>query len=193
MEHGGNAMKPRAGAMALADKSIVFFDGDGTIWYPKKTKWNIAPYWIYRGNATAETYLRHLILTPRVLAALKKLKRAGKLLALISTHPHTRREADLLLGGKVRHLKLGGIFDEVHSSRNYPKGKGEKILQVLRRRKIPKSKALMVGDSYTWDYLSAKKAGVDALLVRSAYMKNGGRRVMTIGGVSELPGFLNKK
>lgn len=186
-------MNPRAGARALADKRIIFFDGDGTIWYPKKTKWSVAPYWIYQGGAIAETYLRHLILTPRILATLKTLKRAGMLLVLISTHPQTRKEADLLLDGKVRHLKLDGIFDETHSSRNYPEGKGEKILRVLKRRKIPKSKALMVGDSYAWDYLSAKRVGVDALLVRSAYMKNGGRKIAAIDDVSELSRLLYKR
>jgi hypothetical protein len=29
------------------NKLIIFFDGDGTIWYPKATKRKVKPHWIY--------------------------------------------------------------------------------------------------------------------------------------------------
>jgi hydroxymethylpyrimidine pyrophosphatase-like HAD family hydrolase len=28
-------------------KKIIFFDGDGTLWYPKKTKYKEHPVWLY--------------------------------------------------------------------------------------------------------------------------------------------------
>ena len=28
-------------------KKVVFFDGDGTLWYPKTTKRTAAPHWVY--------------------------------------------------------------------------------------------------------------------------------------------------
>lgn len=30
-----------------SNKKIIFFDGDGTLWYPKKTKWTKKPHLIY--------------------------------------------------------------------------------------------------------------------------------------------------
>ncbi len=43
------------------------------------------------------------------------------------------------------------------------------MLKILKKRKIPKSKALMVGDSYKWDFEPAKERGIDALLIESEY------------------------
>ena len=33
-------------------KKIIFFDGDGTLWYPKKTKYKEHPVWLYRDPIT---------------------------------------------------------------------------------------------------------------------------------------------
>jgi len=49
--------------------------------------------------------------------------------------------------------------------------RGEFILKILKKRGISKSRALMVGDSYKWDYKSAGDKGVDALLIESVYEK----------------------
>lgn len=156
-------------------KEIIFFDGDGTIWYPKATKRTRAPHWIYVDKKIGSKYLDHLTLTPTALAVLKKLKKKGISLILLSTHPHPPKEADILLQGKVKHFKLGTVFDEVYSVRNHPEGKGELILKILKEKKIFKSRALMVGDSYRYDYLSARRVGVDALLITSPYMKHPAR------------------
>lgn len=161
-------------------KKIIFFDGDGTIWYPKNTKRKIAPHWIYSDKKIGDKYLRHLILTPSALTTLKKLKKLGITLILLSTHPHPSKEADMLLRGKVKHLKLEKLFDEFYSSRDYPEGKGELIIKILKKKHIPKSKALMIGDSYRYDYLSAKKVGVDVFLIESEYMALKGKRVKKV-------------
>lgn len=63
------------------------------------------------------------------------------------------------------------FFDEVHATRENHDSKGEFITKILNERKISKSDALMVGDNYYYDYKSAKKVGVDALLIESKYMQ----------------------
>ncbi len=155
----------------MKTKEIIFFDGDGTLWYPKRTKRDIAPHWIYSDPDIGERYLDHTTLTPAVLTTLKKLKKTGAMLIALSTHPHSPNEADIILNRKIHHFKLGSIFDEIYAARNKQDGKGEVILRVLKRKCIPKSRALMVGDSYRYDYLSAKRIGVDALLIKSDYMR----------------------
>ena len=178
----------------MENKKIIFFDGDGTIWYPKSTKRKKAPHWIYSDEKIGNDYLKHLVLTPAVLVSLKKLKKLSMILVLLSTHPHPPKEADVLLKGKVKHFKLEELFDEFFTSRDNPEGKGDVILKVLRKKHIPKSQALMVGDSYRFDYLSAKKVGVDALLIKSAYMKHPsrGRKIgKTISGLKDIVELLS--
>jgi FMN phosphatase YigB (HAD superfamily) len=170
----------------VKNKKIIFFDGDGTIWYPKNSKRKKPPHWIYSDKTIGSNYLSHLILTPSALVSLKKLRKLGIILVLLSTHPHSPKEADIILKGKVKHFKLEGLFDHFYTSRDNPKGKGEMILKVLRKEQIPKSHALMVGDSYRFDYLSAKKVGVDALLIKSEYMKHPPRGKKIQNTINEL-------
>lgn len=156
-------------------KKIIFFDGDGTIWYPKTTKRSKLPYWIYGDTNNLEINyqsLRHLILTRTALTTLKNLRRNGVKLILLSTHPHPSKIADIVLGMKLRHLKILEIFDEYCATGGLPEAKGKKIIALLKKYKLPKSKALMVGDSYRYDYLSAKSVRVDAVLLRSKYLKH---------------------
>ena len=94
----------------MKQKEIIFFDGDGTLWYPKSTKRTISPHWIYSDVDIGKRYLDHMVLTPSALAILKKLKRTGVLLIVLSTHPHLQKEADGLLARKVRHFKLENIL-----------------------------------------------------------------------------------
>lgn len=152
-------------------KEIIFFDGDGTLWYPKKTKYQEKPHWIYSLSKDVAVHYKHLIMAPTVLVTLRKLKKLGVITILLSTHPHSPKEADFIINHKVSHFKLNGLFDEVHATREYYGSKGEFILKILKKRGIPKTKALMVGDHYHWDYKPAKEIGIDALLIESDYMK----------------------
>jgi FMN phosphatase YigB (HAD superfamily) len=152
-------------------KKIIFFDGDGTLWYPKKTKYKEGPWWIYKLPGGAKEHNKHLIMTPSALSTVKKLRKKGIILVILSTHPHQPRKADAIIEQKIKHFKLDGLFDEIHATRDYHGSKGEFMIEILKRRKIPKSKALMVGDSYNWDYRPARNNGVDCLLVQSEYMK----------------------
>ena len=149
-------------------KSIIFFDGDGTLWYPKKTKHAKHPVWLYK-DKRFKNHTKHLLMTPSALTTIKKLKGMGVITVILSTHPHPPKEADAVIRHRIKHFGLEELFDEVHATREYPGSKGEFILKILKKRKIPKSKALMVGNSYTWDFEPAKTRGIDALLIESEY------------------------
>jgi len=149
-------------------KKIIFFDGDGTLWYPKKTRYARHPVWLYK-DRRFKNHISHLMMIPSALSTIRKLKRMGVVTIILSTHPHPPKEADVIIKNKIKHFELEELFDEVHATRAHPESKGEFILKILKRRKIPKSKALMVGDSYTWDYQSANEKGIDALLIESEY------------------------
>lgn len=158
--------------MTIRKKKIIFFDGDGTLWYPKKTKYKEKPHWIYSLQGTRDDHCEHLMLIPTVLSTLKKLKKCEIYTVLLSTHPHPPREADSIINHKVTHFRLNDLFDEIHATREYHESKGEFIVKILKERNIPKNKALMIGDNYRWDYKPVKDVGVDALLIESEYMKN---------------------
>ncbi len=160
---------------SLLKKRIVFFDGDGTLWFPKSTRRKKPPYWIYADPVLQSTYLQHLVLTPTVRPTLKKLHALGVTTVLISTHPHPQKEAERILQKKVQVLSLSDLLDFWYTARNSPEGKGEVIMRILRKKKIPKRRALFIGDSYRFDYLSAKKVGVDALLLQSPYLRHPAR------------------
>lgn len=170
----------------LENKKIVFLDGDGTIWYPEKTKRTVAPHWIYKDEEIGEKFLEHLIIIPTVVETLKKLKERSITLILISTHPHPKEEADILLKSKVQYFKLENFFDEIYTARDYPEGKAEIISEVLKCKALPASQALMIGDSYKYDYLSAKKVGVEALLMNSDYLNTQGNTVKKIVNLGDL-------
>jgi len=149
-------------------KKIIFFDGDGTLWYPRKTKYARHPGWLYK-DKRFRNHNTHLILAPSVLSTIRKLKRMGVITVVLSTNPHPPRKADAITNHRVKHFELEELFDEVHATRTYHESKGEFMLKILKKRKIPKSKALIIGDSYKWDYQPARKIGIDALLIESKY------------------------
>ncbi|HLC85253.1 MAG TPA: HAD family hydrolase [Candidatus Nanoarchaeia archaeon] len=174
-------------------KQIIFFDGDGTLWYPEKTAYQQLPHWIYKDPKTSMDPLKHLILTPHAKATLTELRAQEIQVVLLSTHPHPPDEAARILQAKIRHFQLEGYFDEVHATRAYEASKGEFMVEILKRRKIPKDGALMVGDTYNWDYKSAKDQGIDALLMESVYQKQHpqGRGVRrTITGLKEILDYI---
>lgn len=160
-------------------KEIIFFDGDGTLWYPKKTKYQEKPHWIYSLDESSGVHCEHLIMIPTVLSTLKKLKKAGIITVLLSTHPHSPKEAASIINHKVSHFKLEGLFDEIHATREYYSSKGEFIIAILKNRGISKCKALMIGDNYRWDYKPVRDVGIDVLLIESDYMKKdpGGKKI----------------
>jgi len=123
-------------------KKIIFFDGDGTLWYPKKTKYTKHPVWLYK-DKRFKNHINHLIMTPSALSTIKKLKQMGIIIIVLSTHPYPPKQADAIINRKIKHFELGELFDEVHATREYSGSKGKFMLKILKERQIPKSKALM--------------------------------------------------
>jgi HAD superfamily phosphatase (TIGR01681 family) len=181
-------------------KKIIFFDGDGTLWYPKKTKYDEKPWWIYYDNKTKRNYHEHLIPIPGLKQTLKKLKSMGIVLVIVSQSPYTKRIATQKLRKTVEHLGLADYFDEIcaaHSikERNRADPKDRFILEVLKKRRMPKSSAMFVGDTYLYDYLAARRCGIDAILIYSFKHTKGDkmyRRVRRkIENISEVLNYIN--
>jgi FMN phosphatase YigB (HAD superfamily) len=150
-------------------KKIIFFDADGTLWYPHATKRTRHPVWLYFDEQLKHNYLEHMSLTPQAVETLKLLRQNGIITVILSTHPHEPEEAARILGEKVNHFELAELFDEVYATSEQPEAKGEKIGEVLKRHNLTKHDALMVGDSYKWDYIPAQSVQVDAVLINSDY------------------------
>jgi len=160
-------------------KEIIFFDGDGTLWYPKETRHTEKPHWIYSTERSLDEYCKQLMLIPWVLSTLKKLKKMGIITVILSTHPHEPEEAAVIINHKVNHFHLHDLFNEVHATRHFHGSKGEFMVNILEKRGLPKNRALMIGDNYQWDYRSVRNVGIDAVLVESEYLKKDsqGKRV----------------
>jgi len=170
-------------------KEIIFLDGDGTLWYPKETEHTVNPHWIYKDKHIGKNYLKHLTIIPSVNKTLRKLKKHGIVLVLLSTHPHYHKKATQILKRKVEYFKLSDFFEEYYATPDDPDAKGNVLVEILKRRHIRKSKALMVGDSYRYDYVSARKVGVEALLLKTKYTKylpRGKRPTSTIKNLREM-------
>ena len=138
--------------MALEDiraerlEKLQKLKADGTDPYPASTQ---------RTHAIADLRKKFTALS----SAKKTVVAAGRVMA--------RREH----GGSM----FLDIFDGFYATNGSPKAKGIKIVSLLKKYKLPKSRALMVGDSYHYDYLSAKSVGVEAVLLRSDYLKHPAR------------------
>lgn len=150
-------------------KKIIFFDADGTLWYPHATKRVQHPAWLYLDKDLKHNYLEHLSLTPLAKETLKLLRENGITTVILSMFPHHAEEAARLLNERVGHFDLADFFDEIYATAEYPAAKPEKILEVLKRHNLTKDDALMVGDSYEYDYAPAQSIGVDAVLINTDY------------------------
>lgn len=175
----------------IKDKKIIFFDGDGTLWYPKKTKRTIAPQWIYKITGHKDAHLKELVLAPGTLQLLKKIKKNKIITIILSTHPEAGNLADEFLKRNVKYLGIYEYFDEIHTTDPEHKSKGESIIKILKERGLTKNKALMIGDNYFYDYYSAKKVGVEAVLIDSEYLYEPARKktYRIVSGLKDIVNF----
>lgn len=174
----------------IKGKKIIFFDGDGTLWYPKKTKRAVAPQWIYKLAGCKDAHLKELVLAPGTLQVLNEIKKNKIISVILSTHPEAGNLADEFLKMNVKYMGIYEYFDEIHTTKPEHKSKGEFIIRILKKRGLVKSSALMVGDNYFYDYYSAKKVGVEAVLINSDYLYEPARKE-TDRIVSDLRGIIN--
>jgi len=149
-------------------KKILFLDGDGTLWYPKTTKRTQKPHWIYDDPLTKDRYLEHLELTPMVKETLEILRQRGIYLVVISANPHVEDVALKELSERLEHFGLMHLFHSYRASEGHdPLGKAAIILDVIKELNLTKEDALMIGDSYYYDYDAPRKAGIDAFFIEN--------------------------
>lgn len=158
-------------SLIMYKKRVIFFDGDGTTWYPRETKREVPPYLIYKKYKKEKDYLPKLKLAYGIVKIIKKLKKEEKTLILISTMPYKSSKANKLLDNKMRYLRLDNIFHEWYAVEDFQEAKGLLIVKLLKEKNISKKDALIVGDSYRYDYLSARSVNIEALLLRNSYTK----------------------
>jgi len=68
------------------------------------------------------------------------------------------------------------------------------MARILKRRDLSRRSALMVGDSYVWDYLAEKNEGIDGLLIDTPYRQTSGgagRIKRLIKNIDEVLPYLN--
>jgi FMN phosphatase YigB (HAD superfamily) len=153
-------------------KRAYFFDGDGTLWYPTSTQRTIKPHWVYQDPKTKNTYLEHLTLTPGVTELLPKLYKQEIFIVVISAHPGPHDQAMTEMHTKLTHF---GLIEYIHSYHitpgNDPHGKTLAIREVISELGVKPSQAVMIGDSYYYDYLGARDAGIDAYWISNPSCK----------------------
>ena len=174
-------------------KKIIFFDGDGTLWYPRKTKFSAPPWIIYEKDGDMHAEMKRQMLMPNVKETLRSLKKRGIRLAIISTQPdRTKAERDARLHTKLKHFGIAQFFDYVEASKviAHHTKPGSKDNEILKKAHLPKSSALMVGDQYGSDYVPAKKAGISAVMIDGFTYERKDRRhlrvrrkITDIGGI----------
>lgn len=149
-------------------KKIIFLDGDGTLWYPKSTKRTQKPHWVYHDLATKDTYLEHIELTPGTKEVLEDFYKQGVYLVVISANPYDEEIAVREIKERLRYFGLSDfLYDCRASSGSDPLGKVSIMLEIIEKLGLEKVDALMVGDSYFYDYLAAKENGIDALFIEN--------------------------
>jgi FMN phosphatase YigB (HAD superfamily) len=151
-------------------KKVVFFDGDGTLWYPKTTKRTVAPHWVYHDPAITDPWSL-FIPVPTVVETLQRLGEMKIKRVLLSTSPLPEEEAIMSRIKAAKQIDIYHLLDDVQVAPDYMEGKGERITALLEKYGLTPENALMVGDTFNWDYKSAQDVGVEGLLIRSDYQQ----------------------
>ena len=154
--------------MSEVTKKIVFFDGDGTLWYPKTTKRTKPPQWVYLDEMVTDP-IAELVVTPTTKDTLSVLGEWGVKRVLLSTCPLPEEEAIMDRIRATQQVDIHHLLDDVQVAPDHAGGKGERIVTLLGRYGLGKDSALMVGDTYERDYQSAQAVGVEGLLIRTDY------------------------
>jgi phosphoglycolate phosphatase-like HAD superfamily hydrolase len=173
-------------------KKVIFLDGDGTLWYPKKTKRTEKPHWIYEHPETKDNYLEHLELAPKIKETLEFLKSKNILLVVISANPRGEEVAVNQIKDRLNYFDLAKYFDNVRSSRgDDSKDKARVFLEELEKFNLQKEDALMIGDSYKYDYLSMQEIGVDAFWIKNSLNKMSDEEMLNVKSIDEVSDVLD--
>jgi 8-oxo-dGTP pyrophosphatase MutT (NUDIX family)/predicted HAD superfamily phosphohydrolase YqeG len=173
------------------NKRIIFFDGDGTLWYPKATKRTRKPHWVYHDIATKDNFLEHIELTPKTKETLQFFSEQGVYLVVISANPESEDVAIKEMREKLEYFGIEKLFYACRvSAGDDPNGKSSIILEILEELNLKKEDAVMVGDSFYYDYLAAKNIGIDALFIENTVSKMPMEIPADLQGIREISDLL---
>jgi FMN phosphatase YigB (HAD superfamily) len=174
-------------------KDVVFFDGDGTLWYPRSTLRTCKPHWVYL-DKTIENPIAEMIATPQAESTLRELGARGVQRVLMSTSPLEEDEALAHRTAIAEHVGIIDLLDDINVAPDVVDGKGQKIAAWLLRHGVAPQRALMVGDTYQWDVVAANNVGVDGLLLDSEHeaevIRTNGVGAITINDLSDIIPFI---
>lgn len=149
-------------------KDVIFFDGDGTLWYPRTTLGERKPHWVYLDEDIGDP-IAEMIATPNAVDSLRRLGEQGIKRILLSTSPLEEDEALLHRKAIAQHVGIFDLLDEIHVAPEVVDGKARKIAAWLTKHQMSPDRALMIGDTYEWDILAANSVGVEGLLIDSEH------------------------
>ena len=170
-------------------KKAVVFDGDGTLWYPSKTKRAVAPHWIY-GDPNLVNPLGELIVTPNTVSTLETLGDRGILRILLSACPLPSEVAIENRRQVVTHIKIDHLLDDIWVSPDRENGKGKTLGKICLKYELEPKDLVMVGDTYHWDCKAADDVGIESVLIASDYSKNYEHLMRPSRIISDIGGLL---
>lgn len=171
-------------------KKAVFFDGDGTLWYPRQTLRRELPYLVYTDPTIADP-IAEFIVTPNTIDTLTILGSCGVRRVLLSTSPLGEEEGVRHRTQIMRHVAIHDLLDDVHVAPDYPSGKSEMLVRLLGSFGLQPEEALMVGDNCEWDFHAAQSVGVDAALIASDYEKERAKQLGVNPVIDDISGVLS--
>ena len=93
-------------------------------------------------------------------------------MVVISANPESEEVVLKEMQEKLEYFGIEKLFYACRvSAGDDPEGKSGIILEILKELGLEKEDAIMVGDSYYYDYLAAKNIGVDALFIENSVSK----------------------
>lgn len=149
-------------------KEVVFFDGDGTLWYPRSTLRTCKPHWVYLDQSVVDP-IAEMVVTPEAESTLRELGKRGIQRVLMSTSPLEEEEALAHRVAIAEHVGIIDLLDDIRVAPEVVNGKGQRIAAWLLQHDVLPERALMVGDTYQWDIVAANSVGVDGLLLDSEH------------------------
>lgn len=150
----------------------VIFDGDGTLWRPRRQGRGLRPDRVYKSDRVERNSHIDLRLVEGAVDVLKTLREQGYYVFIVSAHPVPGEGALRELASKLSHFGITDMVDRFFcSDGNDQNGKSRVIRRIIDEYNLHPARVFMVGDSYYFDYEAGKKAGVQGVFIKNEYCK----------------------
>lgn len=111
---------------------VIFFDGDGTLWYPRSTLRTRKPHWVYLDETIIDP-IAEMIVTPKTITTLQQLGDLGVARILLSTCPLEETAALAHRKAIAEHVGVFDLLDEIKVAPEIVNGKSEIIAEWLTK------------------------------------------------------------